>query len=156
MTQQKGKQESMESEQPIELEIDVRLDRDDQNALDQAARRLLQQVQNNRRELNVVYARVKSAGPVPEGSRPLDPAMIGVLVVGLLPTFLTNFLTFLHDWMMSKQQQSLHLKIPLNNGQTLEVDVPRDMQPEEVERWITSLFQRMESLRKENKKHGTS
>jgi hypothetical protein len=101
--------------------------------------RLTRQLRDEILELEVESVEPVKGAPAPEGTKGVDPMILGALAVTVGPTVLTKFLEFLHAWAMRREDRTVKLKIQTEGGAMLEVEVPATMSPAEVKQWINSL-----------------
>jgi hypothetical protein len=115
------------------LELQVGVDRDaDAEELDDETRRLRRRLL----ELDVESVEPASQGPPPPGTRAVDAAAIGTLLVSLATTApaLASLVTTLRGWVGGKSGRSIKLVV---GGDTLEIsDASREEQDRLIEAWI--------------------
>ena len=86
---------------------------------------------------SVESARTQPAAPGTKAGA--DPAIIGSLIVGVAIAAVPKFLEVLQAWLMRGQGRVLKIKKVRTNGETLEIEVPADMSPEELRKRIEAL-----------------
>lgn len=106
--------------------------------------RLTRQLRAEILELEVESVEPMKGAPAPEGTKGVDPMILGALVVAVGPTTLTKLLEFLHAWAMRREDRTVKLKIQTEGGAMLEVEVPATMSPAEVKQWVNSLNETLE------------
>lgn len=130
----------------LTLLIDAGADADAEE-LDRLTRRLRDEIL----ELQVESVEPVRGAPAPEGTKGVDPMILGALVVAVGPTTLTKLLEFLHAWAMRREGQTVKLKLQNEGGASLEVEVPATMSPAEVKQWVNSLNEALEKKKKGKK-----
>jgi hypothetical protein len=91
--------------------------------------------------------------PVPDGTKDIDPAMLAIVVLTIVPTVLTKFLDFLHSWAMRRENHHIKLKIQLPDNASIEIEVPQTSNPEELKEWIEfTRHSLLSSTRRKSKK----
>ena len=81
-----------------------------------------------------------SAGPAPPGTRGVDMAALGALVVSIAPTvdLLGKVLRVVQDWMKRGQKKSHTMRITIQ-GQSLELTATAAQQEELVQEFLASV-----------------
>jgi hypothetical protein len=120
----------------LHIEVQIEMEGADEEELDRQARRLRGEILER---LEVDSAELVRAGNAPEGTKVIDPVILGALVVAVGPTVLTKFLEFLHAWAMRREGRTVKLKLQTPEGAALEIEVPQTMSPAEVKKWIDTL-----------------
>ena len=95
-----------ESAAPVSLLVSLGDGTANDEELDRLTRRLRQQLS----ELDVEQVQMASGGPVPAGAKAVDPAMVGTLVVTLLPAVVPKVMDFLHAWMLRDKGRTVKIR----------------------------------------------
>jgi len=135
----------MSDESTIALFVQVELEDGDPEELDSVTRQLRDEIQ----EMNVDSVRMATIGSAPEGTKSVDPVMLGALAVAVGPTFLTKLLEFLQDWVMRRENRTVKIKVQDKDGALLEVEIPATMPLAEAKDLIETM---QETLAKKNAK----
>ncbi|HSS52268.1 MAG TPA: hypothetical protein VLX28_25275 [Thermoanaerobaculia bacterium] len=109
----------MADETPVELLVEVGASGADAEEVDRLTRELLGEL----RELPLESANLVSDAQPGQGAKSASVPVIGMLMAGVLPTFLPNLVTFLQSWL--KRGDGKTIKIKAANGKkSFEVEVP--------------------------------
>jgi hypothetical protein len=106
-------------ETPVELLVEVGASGADVEEVDRLTRDLLSEL----RELPVESANLVSDGQPGHGTKVVDVAVIGMLMAGVLPTFLPNLVTFLQSWLKRGDGKTIKIK-SANGKKSFEVELP--------------------------------
>lgn len=101
--------------------------------------RLTRQLRDEILEIEVESVELVKGPQAPEGTKSVDPVILGTLIVAVGPTVLTKFLEFLHAWEMRREDHTVKLKIQTADGAMVEVEVPETMSPAEIKERINLL-----------------
>ncbi len=96
----------MADETPVELLVEVGASGADVEEVDRLTRNLLSEL----RELPLESANLVSDGQPGHGTKAGEVTVIGMLMAGVLPTFLPNLVTFLQSWLKRGDGKTIKLK----------------------------------------------
>ena len=95
------------SENQAELTIEVSVDQSDTNELDELSRQLRTELE----ELRVDSVDWVSAGPAPDGTKAVDSAAVGQMIVALAPTISPPLFEWLNSWLERKPSTRVMIKV---------------------------------------------
>jgi len=95
------------SDSSAELLIELSVDGGDANELDELTRQLRDQVT----ELNIHSVESVSARETPSGTKSVDPAVIGQMVVTLAPTIVPPLFELLKSWIERKPSTPVKIRV---------------------------------------------
>lgn len=122
----------MSSDSDIRFEINITSRYEDSEKLDSITRLLRSEIRN----LNVAETNPVLSKEISLGAKTTDPVIIGALIVTLIPSVLTKFLEFLHDWAMRKEIKVIKIKIQTDADKSIEIEVPMTTSHTELQAWI--------------------
>ena len=96
----------MADETPVELLVEVGAGGADVEEIDRLTRELLREL----RELPLESANLVSDGQPSRGAKAGSVETIGLLMAGVMPTFLPNLVTFLQSWLKRGDGKTIKLK----------------------------------------------
>lgn len=134
----------MDSEQAFEMLVHVGLESGDNEEIDLLTRELRSELL----EMDVDSVNLVPAEAAPQGSKVIDPVLLGVLAVGVGPIVLTKVLEFLHAWAMRREGRVVKIRIQAGPDSSLEVEVPAIMPRSEVKTWINTVSEALNEKRK--------
>lgn len=109
----------MADETPVELLVEVGASGADVEEVDRLTRGLLSEL----RELPLESANLVSDGQPTRGAKSASVEVIGLLMAGVLPTFLPNLVTFLQSWLKRGDGKTIKIK-SANGKKSFEVELP--------------------------------
>jgi len=114
----------MVDDQVVQLQIQLELENGDQQEVDRQARQLLQEMRTNP---DVESAELLSSGMAPDGTKAVDPVLLGALVIAIAPAVTDKVLDFLHAWMMRREGRMVKIKIQTAKDASIELEIPERM-----------------------------
>ena len=123
----------MVDDQFVQLQIQIQLENDDQQELDRQARQLLQEMRTNP---DVASSDLLSSGLAPDGTKAVDPLLLGALVIAIAPTVTDKVLEFLHAWMMRREGRTVKIKIQTAKDASIELEMPERMSQTDLKKLI--------------------
>ena len=111
-------------DQVVQLQIQLELENGDQQEVDRQARQLLQEMRTNP---DVESAELLSSGMAPDGTKAVDPVLLGALVIAIAPAVTDKVLDFLHAWMMRREGRMVKIKIQTAKDASIELEIPERM-----------------------------
>lgn len=119
-----------------ELMISLSIEDGDQTELDELTRQLRSAIE----QLNVDSVDHVSGGDAPEGTKSLDWAMIGNLVVTLAPTIVPPLFDLMKSWIERKPSTPVKITIRIGKNKTARVEYdPTKTTAEELENLVKIL-----------------
>ncbi len=125
---------------PVQLTVCLTFDLRDGEHADWITRQLLSQIREIDAEDDVLTASLAvQKGDAPEGTKGIDPVLVGAILVSLGHVALPKLLDFLHDWAMRRQDRTVRISYKSPQGESIEVEVPATMDKDEVKSWIDKI-----------------
>ncbi len=131
----------------LEFSLHLNLINSDDEELQRATRQLFFELQDT----DIESVKTITAGSAPQGTKAIDPILLGALAVAVTPTMVTKFLEFLHAWAMRKEGHTIKLKVQTKEGASLEIEVPTSMSPAEAKNWVNTLSENIMTKHKGKK-----
>lgn len=126
----------MEDETLIKLTIYVEQPNADRVEADNAIHGLREEL----KDFDVGAISWVGAGTDSKGAKgSIDPAVLGALLIAVTPIVLSKILEFLHAWAMRREGRSIKIKFKNKESELVEVEIPRDMKPTELQMWIKAV-----------------
>jgi hypothetical protein len=97
---------------------------------------LLRQLRQELLEAGIASAPLLSNAEQPQGTKGLDPVVLGALAIAIGPTLVTKLLEFLHAWALRREGRVVKIKLQNESGAAVEIEVPTALSPAEVKTWI--------------------
>jgi len=134
---------SASNEQLFNLEVFIGVEDGDKQELQETTLQLLDEL----RYFDIESADLIAIGQAPQGSKVVDPVILGAIAVAVGPMVLTKILEFIHIWSLRREGRRIKIKIQTDASTSLEIDVPGVMSPVEVKNWIDTLSKTINTKR---------
>ena len=116
----------MGNSDPIQLNIEVSTSDATEDEIDRMTRQLLSEL----RDMEVESAELTKGGLAPQGTKSVDPVMIGNIAIAVLPSILPKVVEFVQSWAMRGHGRTVKFK-----GMGIEFEGS----PEELQKLLVSL-----------------
>jgi hypothetical protein len=127
---------------PTNFALDIDLGDD---AVTEELNRAIRLLRDEIGDLEVESVEIVKEGKIPEGAKGADPALLGGLVLTLLPAVVPKLLDFLRAWIFRGDNRKIKLKTRVGE-RSVEVEFsPSTVSTEEVKRVIESLTETLKS-----------
>lgn len=107
----------MEETHKAEFNIEVSATDATDEDIDQMTRQLLSEL----REMDVESAELAKGGPAPQGTKSVDPVMMGNIAVAVLPSILPKVVEFVQAWAIRRHGRAVKFKGKVG-GQLIEFE----------------------------------
>ncbi len=124
------KEGTMEENNQAEFQIKVSATDATDEELDRVTRQLLSEL----RELNVESAELTKGGLAPQGTKAIDPVLMGNIAIAVLPAVLPNVISLVQAWATRGQGRTVKFKGKVGKD-LIEFEGP----PEELQKLLESL-----------------
>ena len=122
----------MIEDETVQVDVRIELKHDDPVKLDRLTRQLRSELINN----GILSVKFREQDEKEEGTKAIDPVVLGALIIASAPSIITKILEFLHAWAIRREDRVVKVKIQTQAGNIVEIEVPETMSQDKVKEWI--------------------